>query len=143
MIEAFQRILNKGRSPQRPQTEAQILQVHESILAKKKIHIYYTLNETKANYAERYIQTLRNRLVRTMTHQQSYKYVTILQDVVDSINHTPNRALNGRTPASVNNNNKSEVRLDAYLARRGKKIGPPKPVKQTNTKKRKRKKVCF
>ena len=146
VIEAFQKILNKGRSPQSVTSDrgAEFYNKYmKAFLAKKKIHIYYTLNETKANYAERYIQTLRNRLVRMMTHQQSFKYVTILQDVVDSINHTPNRALNGRTPASVNKNNESEVRLDAYLARTGTKIGPEKPVKQTNTKKRKRKKSVF
>jgi hypothetical protein len=34
-----------------------------------------------------------------------------------SIDNTPNRSLNGRSPASVNEENEAEVRLDAYLAR--------------------------
>lgn len=40
--------------------------------------------------------------------------------MVQSINKRPNRALNGRTPASVTRGNEEEVRLDAYLARKKK-----------------------
>ncbi|KAK3106857.1 hypothetical protein FSP39_001501 [Pinctada imbricata] len=43
---------------------------------------------------------------------------TFPRDVVQSINNTPNRSLNGRTPASVNKDNEEEVRLDSYLIRR-------------------------
>lgn len=43
-----------------------------------------------------------------------------MQDVVRSINHTPNRSLNGRKPASVTKENEDEVRLDAYLVRQKK-----------------------
>ncbi|KAK3094439.1 hypothetical protein FSP39_001783 [Pinctada imbricata] len=98
---------------------------------KEGIQLFFALNETKANYAERYIQTLKKRLYRYFTHFQKYTYIDILQDVVQSINETPNRSLNGRTPASVNKENEEEVRLDAYLARR-------KESKKTVTKKRKR-----
>nr|XP_034315977.1 uncharacterized protein LOC117685641 [Crassostrea gigas] len=45
--------------------------------------------------------------------------------MVNSINETPNRSLNGRTPASVNAENESEVRLDAYLVRRKAQKKPP------------------
>lgn len=83
--------------------------------------IFYALDETKANFAERYIQTLKKRIYRYFTHLQKHRYIDILQDVVQSINKTPNRALNGRTPASVTKENEDEMRLDAYLARRKKK----------------------
>lgn len=56
-------------------------------------------------------------MYRYFTHTQKHKYTDILQDVVMSINETPNRSLNGRAPASVNAENESEVRLDAYLVR--------------------------
>jgi hypothetical protein len=86
-------------------------------LGDRGIKIFYALNETKANFAERYIQTLKKRMYRYFTHLQKYRYMDILQDVVKSINETPNRSLNGRTPASVTRENEDEVRLDAYLAR--------------------------
>lgn len=55
--------------------------------------------------------------------------------MVQSINKTPNRALNGRTPASVTKENEDEVRFDAYLARKKKDTKPPR-VKKSKTKKR-------
>lgn len=45
--------------------------------------------------------------------------------MVNSINETPNRSLNGRTPASVNAENESEVGLDAYLVRQKAQKKPP------------------
>ncbi|XP_061170272.1 uncharacterized protein LOC133179560 [Saccostrea echinata] len=109
----------------------------QQYLKEQGIKIFYALNETKANFAERYIQTLKKRLHRYFTHVQKYKYLDILQDVVRSINHTPNRSLNGRTPASVNKENEEEVRLDAYLARRRKDTATPRVKKSFSSKKRK------
>ncbi|KAK3107033.1 hypothetical protein FSP39_005623 [Pinctada imbricata] len=92
----------------------------QQYLKKEGIKIFYALNETKANYAERYIQTLKTRLYRYFTHFQKYQYKDILQNLVQSINDTPNRSLNGRTPVSVTKENEEEVRLDTYIARRKK-----------------------
>lgn len=78
------------------------------------------MNETKVKFAERYIQALNKRIYRYFTHLQTHSYINVLQDVVQSINKIPNRALNGRTPASVTKENEDEVRLDAYLARKKK-----------------------
>ena len=61
----------------------------------------------------------------------------ILQDVVESINDTPNRSLRGRAPAFVNPKNEEEVRLDAYLARNPPKRPPSVFKKDSSIKKRK------
>lgn len=61
-------------------------------LKEKNIKKFYALNETKANFAERYIQTLKKRL---------YRYTWTFY----------------KTPASVNKENEPEVRIDSYLAR--------------------------
>lgn len=120
VIEAFQDILRDPRRPKAIRTDKgsefynRYLQQY---LREQDIKIFYALNETKANFAERYIQTLKKRLYRYFTHLQKYKYLDILQDVVRSINDTPNRSLNGRTPSSVTRENEEEVRLDAYLVR--------------------------
>ena len=97
--------------------------------------IFYALNETKANFAERYIQTLKKRLYRYFTHLQKYRYLDILQDVVRSVNDTPNRSLNGRAPSSVTRENEEEVRLDAYLVRRKKDARVPS-VKKSRKKRK-------
>ena len=120
VIEAFDRILRESRRPRTLRTDKGsefYNRFFKKYLHDKSIKIFHALNETKANYAERYIQTLKKRIYRFITHVQKYKYFDILQDIVDSINETPNRSLNGRTPATVNIANEEEVRFDAYLAR--------------------------
>jgi hypothetical protein len=132
VIEAFKDVLAGTRRPKAVRTDKgsefynRYLQQY---LKEQNIKIFYALNETKANFAERYIQTLKKRLYRYFTHLQKYEYLSILQDVVRSINDTPNRSLNGRTPSSVTHENEDEVRLDAYLERQKKKTRVPRTKK--------------
>lgn len=140
IIDAFKDVLNGPRQPKAIRTDKgsefynQFLKRH---FKEKGINIFYALNETKANFAERYIQTLKKRLYRYFTHTKKHKYTDILQDVVLSINETPNRSLNGRAPASVNAENESEVRLDAYLVRqKSQKKAPMNKKKMSSKRKR-------
>ncbi|XP_062603907.1 uncharacterized protein LOC134265702 [Saccostrea cucullata] len=138
VIDAFKDVLSGPRRPRAIRTDKgsefynRYLQKY---LREQNIKIFYALNETKANFAERYIQTLKKRLYRYFTHLQKYKYLNILQDVVHSINDTPNRSLNGRTPSSVTQENEEEVRLDAYLARRQKDARIPRGKKSLKKRK--------
>ncbi|KAK3107211.1 hypothetical protein FSP39_009512 [Pinctada imbricata] len=121
VLDAFKDILKGPRRPKSIRTDKGSEFTNKALqqyFKKEKIKIFYALNETKANYAERYIQTLKKRLYRFFTHFQKYEYKDILQDMVKSINETPNRSINGRTPASITTKNEEEVRLDAYIARR-------------------------
>lgn len=67
----------------------------------------------------------------------------ILQDVVRSINDTPNRSLNGRTPSSVTRENEEEVRLDAYLVRQKNNVRVPRVKKKSSKPRRRRKPFTF
>ena len=81
------------------------------------IHHLYALNtETKANYAERVIKTLKHKLFRYLLKHNNKRYIDILQDVVYSYNRTLHRGL-GKSPASVNDRNEGETRLQQYLIR--------------------------
>lgn len=146
VIEAFQDILRGPRRPKAIRTDKgsefynRYLQQY---LREQDIKIFYALNETKANFAERYIQTLKKRLYRYFTHLQKYKYLDILQDVVQSINDTPNRSLNGRTPSSVTRENEEEVRLDAYLVRQKNNVRVPRVKKKSSKPRRRRKPFTF
>jgi transposase InsO family protein len=67
----------------------------------KGIVHFTTNNESiKANYAERFIKTLHGRLSRAFTKTRSHRWVDILDDVVESYNHTHHRSI-GMAPASV------------------------------------------
>lgn len=146
VIEAFQDILRDPRRPKAIRTDKgsefynRYLQQY---LREQDIKIFYALNETKANFAERYIQTLKKRLYRYFTHLQKNKYLDILQDVVRSINDTPNRSLNGRTPSSVTRENEEEVRLDAYLVCQKNNVRVPRVKKKSSKPRRRRKPFTF
>ncbi|XP_061192263.1 uncharacterized protein LOC133200489 [Saccostrea echinata] len=137
VIGAFKDILSDSRKPKAIRTDKGTEFYNRYLkeyLKGKDIKIFYALNETKANFAERYIQTLKKRLYRYFTYKQKYEYLNILQDVVQSINDTPNRSLNGRIPSSVSKENEAEVRLDAYLARQPTKGRTTKFKKSSNRK---------
>ena len=63
-------------------------------LQDQHIHHFYALNtETKANYSERLIKTLKHKLFRYMMKNKTQRYVDVLQYVVHSYSHTVHRSL--------------------------------------------------
>ena len=57
--------------------------------------------ETKCSIAERFIRTLKGRLYRFMTERNSLEYVSALQSIVQSYNHTTHSTLGKKTPSEV------------------------------------------
>ncbi|XP_041372654.1 uncharacterized protein LOC121385927 [Gigantopelta aegis] len=90
------------------------------------VHLF-SLNETKASYAERVIKTIKMRIYRHMLKTVSYRYLDVLQDIVQSYNHTQHRML-GQSPDSVTKRNEGEVRLAQYLIKKSDKS----PKKKSN-----------
>ncbi|XP_056004157.1 uncharacterized protein LOC125662183 [Ostrea edulis] len=88
----------------------------KTFLKKEGINVIYTQNETKANYAERVIRTMKNLMYRYFMKNKTYRFVNVLQDLVKSYNNRPHRSLDGNAPLTVNQGNADEIRLDAYLA---------------------------
>lgn len=76
---------------------------------------YYTSQnpDTKAAVAERVIRTLKSRLYRYFTYKKSWKYLNVLQQIVDSYNKTKHRAI-GMAPIEVNKQNENYVRKKLY-----------------------------
>ena len=67
----------------------------------ENIYYYNTQNQTKTNFSERYIRTLKTMMYRYFTHKQTYKYEDVLHDLVFNYNNSPHSSLLGRTPASI------------------------------------------
>ena len=88
----------------------------KSFLKKEGVHTIYTQNETKANYAERVIRTMKNLMYRYFIKNRTYRYVDVLQDLVTSYNQRPHRSLGEYAPATVNKKNADEMRLISYLS---------------------------
>ena len=72
----------------------------------RDFNIYYftSQNETKANYAECVIRSLKSLIYRYMFQKQSHRYVDVLPDFVSNYNNRRHRSLGNRTPASVGPN---------------------------------------
>ena len=86
-------------------------------LQSENIHHFHALNtETKANFAETFIKTLKHNLFRYMLKKRTQRYIHVLQDMVYSYNHTIHRSL-GEKPVSITKRNEGESRLQQYLLR--------------------------
>jgi hypothetical protein len=87
----------------------------KTYLAKEKINYFVTQNEdTKANYAERVIRTLKNSMFRYFTKHQTYRYLNVLQQLVNSYNNRPHSSLFGLSPSEVNSKNESRLWMKMY-----------------------------
>ena len=73
------------------------------LLTSKDITLYsVSSREIKATIAERFIRTLKGKLFRYMTHQNTKKYIHILPDIIKSYDFTQHRSLGGNnTPTEI------------------------------------------
>ena len=85
------------------------------LLNAEGIHAYTTKNETKANYAERVIKTMKGLLYRYFLHRQTYHYVDVLQNLVENYNNRPHSSLNGLTPTEITKENEASVWKKMYV----------------------------
>ena len=76
---------------------------------------FTTKNETKANYAERVIRTIKSLLYRFFLHKQTYRYVNIMQDVVANYNKKPHKSLHFKSPSQINKQNEAVVWKKMYV----------------------------
>ena len=74
-----------------------------NFLDKRKITLYYSKNKSiKASLIERWNRTIQNRLYRYMYANNTKKYISVVQDLVNSYNATTHKTL-GMAPKDVTN----------------------------------------
>ena len=120
VVKALQTILKGARRPKVFRSdrgmEFRARDVNKYLKSQNIHHVYALNTETKANYAERLIKTLKHKLFRYMMKRRTQRYVDVLQDMVQSYNHTVHRSL-GQAPASITQDTEGESRLQQYLLR--------------------------
>lgn len=79
-----------------------------SLLTKLNINHYSVYSQYKAAHVERFNRTLRERLAKIFTKQGNKKWVSVLQSVINSYNHSKHRAL-GMSPVDVTRENESDI----------------------------------
>ena len=80
----------------------------KSVFKSRSIHHFVTQNETKANYAERCIQTIKSKLTRYMRSKQSHKWVDVLADVTSGYNNSFHRSIS-KAPAQFNKQDENRM----------------------------------
>ena len=94
--DAFEDIFRGGRKPEKLRTDKGKEFVNNTLkkyLKDQGVKYFTSQNEGKANYAERLIQTLKSKIIRYITHNNTRRYIDQLQDFVHSYNHTVHRSL--------------------------------------------------
>jgi len=132
LVTAFESIFREGRKPQTLQTDqgTEFLNSKvQDLLKKEKIHFFTTYNvETKASVVERFNRTLKSRMWRYFTENNTKHFEDVLPSLVHAYNHTNHRSI-GRAPVEVTPKNEEEVWLTLYGNSKElkKKKKPPQP----------------
>ena len=112
LIAAFDHIFKtSGRKPQRLQTDAGIEFLNrkfQAFLRRQGVHHFVTYNQTKAQIAERFNRTLKEKMWRYFQHVQKWRYIDVLPKLVWSYNHSVHRSIKMR-PADVTWENMQQV----------------------------------
>ena len=119
MIQAFNTLfLSTNRRPKHLRTDKGTEFTNRAVkrlMKNEQIDAYTTKNETKANYAERVIRTLKGLVYRYFHHKQTYVYTDVLQQLVDNYNQRPHRSLDGLSPDQVTKRNEARVWKRMYV----------------------------
>jgi len=114
---ALEKMMNDGRKAQRIRTDPGgefCNKLVNTWFEKQNILHTVTHNEVKANYAERFIKTLKSKIVKYLQQNNTLKYVNTLQDFVTSYNDTYHSSIKMR-PNSVNDKNEQMLWEQQYV----------------------------
>ena len=96
IIAAMERIFASGRKPKRLQTDkgSEFTNVKvQAFLRKHNVKFFTTDSEQKASIVERFNRTLKTRMFKYFTNANTYRYVDVLQALVDGYNATYHRSI--------------------------------------------------
>jgi hypothetical protein len=115
---SFESILIRSypRCPEKLQTDAGkefFNKDFKAILKKYNIHLYKTESDQKAAIAERAIKTIKTLIYRYLTSQQTQNWISIIQDIVFTYNHTFHSSIKLQ-PSEVNFKTQKKVLNTLY-----------------------------
>ena len=123
VTEAFEKILKQGRKPIQLQTDDGrefYNKTFAQLLKRYHIHHFSTSGDTKASVVERFNRTLKQRMYRYFTTNNTLNFVPVLQSLVKGYNRTYHRSIK-MAPYQVTEANSSEVYANLYKNKKVKK----------------------
>ena len=114
---AFKKIFSEGRKPKRLWVDKGKEYYNKSVkelLMSKGIEMYSTENEEKSMICERWNRTIKTKMWKRFTAQNTTEYLDMLNPLVDEYNNTKHRSI-GMTPVEASKKkNESSVFLKLY-----------------------------
>ena len=123
VTEAFEKILKQGRKPIQIQTDDGkefYNKTFAQLLKRYHIHHFSTNGDTKASVVERFNRTLKQRMYRYFTTNNTLNFVPVLQSLVKGYNRTYHGSIK-MAPYQVTEANSSEVYANLYKNKKVKK----------------------
>ena len=117
MVNVMKAVFEQGRKPDYMRTDKgseYIGGLTKQYLKDNNIRHFTAVNAIHASYAERFIRTLKSKLYRYFTKNNTYKYVDILQDMVEGYLDSVHTST-GYRPADISKANQQEVYEKLYL----------------------------
>ena len=91
VVKAFETIFEEGRIPKKLWTDKGKEFYNKDMDDLRKLHkieLYSTENEEKSSIAERWIRTMKEKMFKYFTDNNTYKYIDQLPDLVEDYNNT-------------------------------------------------------
>ena len=117
MVSILEKVFSGGRKPSVLRTDQGIEWKNAPVseyLAKQKVKHFIAYNAYHASYAERCIRTLKSKLFKYFTKNHTYNWITVLDDMTDSINATVHSST-GMAPKDITVENEQEIYERLYL----------------------------
>lgn len=116
VVQAFTKIF-KNRKPDKIASDSgreYLNKPFQEFLKKHNVKHFLRLSDVKAALAERLIRTLKERLFKYFTANNTLRYVDVLQNLVKSYNSTIHSSLNGLAPNQITAKNEKKVWKQQY-----------------------------
>ena len=91
MVKAFKTIFEEGRIPEKLWTDKGTEFYNKDMNNLRKLYdieLYSTENEEKSSIVERWIRTIKEKMFKYLTDNNTYKYIDVLPDLVEYYNNT-------------------------------------------------------
>ena len=111
MVRALTQIFERGNKPTNIRSDKGTEFVNKDVkifLQKKGVNYFVSQNVVKASFSERAIKTVKSRIARYMTHQQTHRWIDALPAITESYNRSYHRSIK-RSPASVKSSDSAEL----------------------------------
>ena len=116
IIEALKIIFKSGRKPKRLQTDKGTEFLNRKVqtfLRHHNIQLFTTQSDKKASIVERFNRTMKGRTYKYFTAKNTYRYVDVLQSLVDGYNNSYHRSIKMK-PNSVRKRHQIIIRQRLY-----------------------------